>query len=215
VQLIHLWTPLNKTPSSWVCGVYFPAEGTQPAWISSGLGIPDQGNSLPRIEIALARKRAVEEINMAKLAVTFAMIATVVIGLESTARPQEFDAGKFEYQMGCAACHGIDGKGEGPVSSQVKVPPADLTVLAKKNNGVFPFNSVYEVIDGRKLVIAHGTRDMPIWGNRYMPDLNRAASAWARMIASDSWVRPYFDFETIVRMRILAVIDYLNRIQEK
>jgi hypothetical protein len=41
-----------------------------------------------------------------------------------------------------------------------KVAPTDLTVLTKKNNGVFPFDSVYEIIDGRKTVIAHGTRDI-------------------------------------------------------
>ncbi len=148
---------------------------------------------------------------MPKFAVTFAMIGAVIAGLETTVWAQEFDAGKFEFQIGCAACHGIDGKGRGPVSSQVKVPPADLTVLAKKNNGVFPFNSVYEVIDGRKVVIAHGTRDMPIWGNRYMPSPNEAASP----NAADRFVNPSYDPATIVRMRILAVIDYLNRIQEK
>ncbi len=148
---------------------------------------------------------------MPKFAVTFAMIGAVIAGLETTVWAQEFDAGKFEFQIGCAACHGIDGKGRGPVSSQVKVPPADLTVLAKENNGVFPFNSVYEVIDGRKVVIAHGTRDMPIWGNRYTPSPNEAASP----NAADRFVNPSYDPETVVRMRILAVIDYLNRIQEK
>lgn len=90
-------------------------------------------------------------------------------------------------------------------------PPADLTVLTKKNNGVFPFNSVYEVIDGRQLVIAHGTRDMPIWGDRFTPSPNRAASP----NAAEGFVNPSFDPETVVRMRILAVIDYLNRIQGK
>jgi len=54
---------------------------------------------------------------MAKLAVIFAVIATVVAGFKNTAWAQEFDAGKFEYQMGCAACHGIDGKGMGPVGA--------------------------------------------------------------------------------------------------
>ncbi len=150
---------------------------------------------------------------MARLAVTFAIIVAVVIGLKSMARSEEIDAGKTEYQAGCAACHGIDGKGAGPVSSQVKVPPADLTVLAKKNNGVFPFDSVYQVIDGRKVIAAHGTRDMPIWGDRYTPDVTGTLGVWPRSIPSD--IRPSFDPETIVRLRILAVIDYLNRIQEK
>ncbi len=68
---------------------------------------------------------------MAKSAVTFAIIAAVTAVAETTAWAQEFDAGQFEYRMGCAACHGVDGKGKGPISSQVKVQPADLTVLAK------------------------------------------------------------------------------------
>ena len=100
---------------------------------------------------------------MAKVVVTFAVVAIVVGALANTGSA-EFDAGQFEYRMGCAACHGVDGKGMGPVGALFGKPPADLTVLSKRNNGVFPFNSVYEVIDGRKLIIAHGTRDMPIWG---------------------------------------------------
>jgi mono/diheme cytochrome c family protein len=58
---------------------------------------------------------------MAKMAVTFSMIAAVIAVVETTAWAQDFDAGQFEYRMGCAACHGVDGKGKGPISSQVKV----------------------------------------------------------------------------------------------
>ena len=147
---------------------------------------------------------------MAKVVVTFAVVAIVVGALANTGSA-EFDAGQFEYRMGCAACHGVDGKGMGPVGALFGKPPADLTVLSKRNNGVFPFSSVYEVIDGRKLIIAHGTRDMPIWGDRYTPNPNGAVSP----NASDMFVKPSYDPETVVRMRILAVIDYLNRIQEK
>ncbi len=86
-----------------------------------------------------------------------------------------------------------------------------MTLLAKKNGGVFPINAIYQAIDGRLVVTAHGTREMPIWGYRYAPDLNMAASP----NASDMFVDPRFDPERIVRLRILAVIDYLNRIQEK
>jgi hypothetical protein len=85
------------------------------------------------------------------------------------------------------------------------VAPADLTVLAKKNNGVFPFGAVYEAIDGRKAVMAHGPRDMPIWGMQYSQS------------QIEQSVRRYssLDPEALVRARILAIIDYLNRIQEK
>ncbi len=119
--------------------------------------------------------------------------ANIIIGFVACASAQEVDVGKMEYQSSCAACHGIDAKGHGPVSKELKTRPPDLTVLTKNNNGVFPFNKVYEMIDGRNSTItSHGTREMPIWGYRFGP-----AHA--------------FRFKA----RILAVIDYLDRIQEK
>jgi len=140
---------------------------------------------------------------MVKLVVTFAMIASGIVVLNSAAWAQGSDSGMSEFQSSCATCHGVDGEGKGPLSPQLKVLPADLTVLAKKNNGVFPFETVYEIIDGRKEVAAYGTRDMPIWGNRYGPNV------------AQTFIIPGFDPETMIRMRILAVIDYLNRIQKK
>jgi hypothetical protein len=63
----------------------------------------------------------------------------------------------------------LDGNGKGPLSAELKSQPADLTILAKRNDGVFPVNAIYEVIDGRKSVKAHDTREMPIWGFRASP----------------------------------------------
>ena len=121
------------------------------------------------------------------------IIANTIIAFNACASAQDNDVGKMEYQSSCAACHGIDAKGNGQVSKELKTHPTDLTVLAKNNNGVFPYNTVYETIDGRNLSIAsHGTREMPIWGYRFTPP-------------------QAFRFKN----RILAVIDYLNRIQEK
>ena len=108
---------------------------------------------------------------MANVGTTAAVIAGfTIVFLEGHGGAAVLDPGKAEYRSSCAPCHGMDGRGNGPVSAELKVPPPALTVLAKKNNGVFPFNSVYEIIDGRKAVIAHGTRDMPIWGDRYAPE---------------------------------------------
>ena len=134
---------------------------------------------------------------------------TIVSGGQTVA--EVLDPGKAEYHSSCASCHGSEGKGTGPVSTGLKVPPPDLTVLAKKNNGVFPFNSVYEIIDGRKTVVAHGTRDMPIWGDRYAPEPSKGLIPRP----SENILSLFYDPEAVVRMRILAVIDYLNRIQEK
>ena len=103
---------------------------------------------------------------MANAGTTVVVTAAFAIVFDRQVVAEVLDPGKAEYHSSCASCHGIDGKGNGPVGADLKVPPSDLTVLARKNNGVFPFNSVYEIIDGRKAVIAHGTRDMPIWGDR-------------------------------------------------
>ena len=65
----------------------------------------------------------------------------------------------------CATCHGPDGRGNGPVAAVLKITPTDLTTLAK--DGSFPYSRVYRAIDGRDLPLAHGTPEMPIWGDRY------------------------------------------------
>ncbi len=72
------------------------------------------------------------------------------------------------------ACHGPDGRGNGPLAGKLNKVPADLTQIAKLNGGKFPAGKIAEIIDGRDIVAAHGMRDMPIWGNRYRaaPDDN-------------------------------------------
>ncbi len=97
------------------------------------------------------------------------------------------------------------------MSKVLKTRPGDLTVLAKKNNGVFPINALYEIIDGRNsLISSHGTREMPIWGYRYSPPLPSRSK-----FADDYIYAPPSSPEPVIRSRILAVIDYLNRMQEK
>jgi len=137
-------------------------------------------------------------------------IASQIIAFSTCASAQGVDVGKVEYQTNCAACHGIDGKGGGPVGKELKTRPADLTVLAKKNNGVFPLNAVNEAIDGREVIRSHGTREMPIWGYRLVPPEH-----YILKNADDYLYFPATSPEAVVRGRILSIIDYLNRIQEK
>ncbi len=145
-------------------------------------------------------------------AVEWLIIAGLTAGFAAAAHAEDVDIGKLEFQSSCASCHGADAKGKGPVSDQLKTPPADLTMLAKNNNGVFPTNVVYETIYGSKTIPAHGSREMPIWGERFSP-----------IVGLPHGVDPYYwekagpqlSPEVVVRTRILAVIDYLNRIQQK
>jgi mono/diheme cytochrome c family protein len=145
------------------------------------------------------------ESNMEKNTFKWLITATVAVAFTASGWAQRVDPGEIEFLSSCAPCHGAEGKGNGPMSAALKATPPDLTVLAKNNGGVFPFSNVYEVIDGRKVVAAHGTREMPAWG-RVRSNL---------LYPSDKFIDPSYDPEVIVRTRILAVIDYLNHIQEK
>ena len=62
---------------------------------------------------------------------------------------RKIDIGQREYLSNCVACHGIAGKGDGPVAPILKAQVPDLTLMARNNGGVFPFARVYESIDGR------------------------------------------------------------------
>lgn len=78
--------------------------------------------------------------------------------------PGDAAAGEVIYLRYCAACHGRALKGDGPVASGLKNSPGDLTTLSTKNKGVFPYDKVAGVIDGRETSRIHGTPDMPVWG---------------------------------------------------
>ena len=106
----------------------------------------------------------------------FAILAlTLLVGMGAAAQkikrvPARYTSpasGKEMYINHCAACHGENAKGDGPAATALKTTPADLTTLAQKNGGKFPANHVYSSIVGDLNVPAHGTAEMPIWGNVY------------------------------------------------
>ncbi|HKV53396.1 MAG TPA: hypothetical protein VJN94_02030 [Candidatus Binataceae bacterium] len=76
-------------------------------------------------------------------------------------------SGKLEFRRYCAQCHGMSATGDGPVAPALKKKPANLTMLSKNNGGVFPEKEVRDFIDGTKTSAAHGTREMPIWGDAF------------------------------------------------
>jgi mono/diheme cytochrome c family protein len=73
-------------------------------------------------------------------------------------------SGKQMYSSYCAPCHGVDGRGNGPIAPVLKVPPTDLTLLTRNNNGRFPDAHIVTVLRNGTELRAHGTQEMPIWG---------------------------------------------------
>jgi mono/diheme cytochrome c family protein len=83
-------------------------------------------------------------------------------------------SGKTLFMQHCASCHGDDAKGAGPAALALKKQPPDLTALAKRNHGKFPYDQVSKAIDGDFDVPAHGSKEMPTWGPLFLAltDLN-------------------------------------------
>lgn len=97
-----------------------------------------------------------------------AALASVACG--TTAAAQEMSYGQAEYLDSCAVCHGVEGKGDGPLGDVLPERPADLTILAERNGGAFPYWRVFAIIDGRYIVPGHGDREMPVWGRQFLEE---------------------------------------------
>lgn len=89
--------------------------------------------------------------------------------LPASAGAQEADVanlierGKRSYLLHCGACHGVEGAGDGAIAAYLKVELSDLRHISAVAGGEYPFDDVYDIIDGRD-VPGHGTRAMPVWG---------------------------------------------------
>lgn len=95
---------------------------------------------------------------------------------------QEAEEARASYIRACASCHGLEGRGDGPTALSLQVPPSDLTLLSARHGGVFPRDFVVAVIAGEQAVPSHGTREMPVWSQRFGAEsgAGAAASLYAR-----------------------------------
>ena len=133
---------------------------------------------------------------------TLLLAMATSLGTAAFAQKEKVDVGKQEFKTHCAACHGVDAKGNGAQAYNLEVAPSDLTLLTRNNAGVFPADHLIEVIDGRARIKSHGLREMPVWGKRY------AASAAQKFADA-----PYQQ-EAFIRGRVLILVDYLTRIPQ-
>jgi mono/diheme cytochrome c family protein len=99
------------------------------------------------------------------------------------------------FRTYCASCHGLNAHGDGALAERLRHAPPDLTAYSKRNNGVFPSERVYRIIDGRE-VPSHGDRDMPVWGDAFRSEPDG--------LTADE-----------VKARIEAIVGYLRDIQRR
>ena len=167
------------------------------------LSVPKKGRAgKPRLPLAvrgLSRRTAIMILAVAIAAGAARTAAAAEPGTSSPGEPML--TGKADYLLHCASCHGVDGRGNGAVAGLLKQRPTDLTRLSGRNGGRFPEKRAFEVIDGSAVVKAHGTRDMPVWGEMFSVQ------------ATNAFNRPQTERE--VRDRIDRLIDYLKSIQRK
>ena len=112
--------------------------------------------------------------------------------------PMLVEVGQTEFAQYCASCHGVDARGAGPVASELRTPPSDLTHIAARNGGTFPADEIAAWIDGRLAPRAHGTREMPVWGLRFAEGMPPGELS-----------------QDLVRGRILTLVEYLRSIQAR
>ena len=72
--------------------------------------------------------------------------------------------GKDLYRQYCGSCHGVDGKGNGPVASALKKQPTNLVALSRNHGGKFPSKHIVSVLEFGAANPSHGTAEMPVWG---------------------------------------------------
>src|SRR5450759_3629593 len=82
-------------------------------------------------------------------------------------KPTPASDAKKMFDTYCAVCHGKEGKGNGPAAASLTKVPADLTRITARNGGTFPEVKIRRYIEGLDEVPAHGTRDMPMWGDLF------------------------------------------------
>lgn len=131
---------------------------------------------------------------LAALAVAVALPLAAQEARSTAAIEQSINSGSDLFRRYCASCHGPAARGDGQLADAMRRRPPNLTELRKRNSATYSSDLVYRIIDGRQAVRGHGGPDMPVWGD-----------AFSRSLEGSS--------EDAIRMRIQALVDYLESIQ--
>lgn len=99
------------------------------------------------------------------------------------------------YSTYCASCHGNAGKGDGPAAASLRSNPEDLTLLAKRNNGVFPKAKVEYILTTSESMPSHDAATMPVWNDAF------------HALDGGHWRTP------VAYLRVHNLISYLEKMQ--
>ena len=125
------------------------------------------------------------------------ILATATAGFvlaTSAVHAAEPKSGAELYANHCAACHGAEGEGGGPVAAVMQVTVPNLRTLRMRNRGVFPADAIAAYVDGREIKASHGDRQMPIWGDVFRAEQPAGGDA-------------------AVRARIAAIVAFIEALQ--
>lgn len=135
-----------------------------------------------------------------RIGLTFAMaLAAAMVAVNArpaSAQSGNAPTGAYLFRTYCASCHGPSALGDGPLAAAMKRKPANLTEILKRNDGAFPSDKVFRIIDGRTKVAGHGGSDMPVWGDVF----NRSSEVQG---------------PEGVKARIDALVAFLETIQQR
>ncbi len=100
------------------------------------------------------------------------LVQLIILSIPQAAakkNPVPAPSGREIYMDRCGACHGEDARGNGPAVGALKIAPGDLTLLRQRNSGIFPTERVKNIVGQWVEINAHGSREMPVWGDLFLP----------------------------------------------
>lgn len=124
-----------------------------------------------------------------------------LVSMAGLSQAQSVEFGRVLFQQNCAACHGAEGAGDGPVAEYISPKPADLRQLSASNDGTYPFGRVWNSISTGSYS-PHGSSMMPVWGDLFMAE------------ALPKEVHPGISAQNLVEARMMALAYYIQSLQE-
>lgn len=111
--------------------------------------------------------------------------------------------GRVTFRVYCINCHGAKAKGDGSLAELLTVQPSDLTIVASANDGEFPKERIYDIVDGRSVgVRGHGMKEMPVWGDVFQTSSFEPSGSGGE------------EGEERAQRKIWEVVYYLESVQE-